>query len=608
MKIKVSDYIAKWLVEYGVKHVFMISGGGAMHINDSIGKQEGLAYFCNQHEQASAIGAEGYARYSGKLAVVSVTSGPGGTNTLTGVIGQWLDSVPVLYISGQVKQETTIASCKELELRQLGDQEINIVDIIKPVVKFAAMVEDALLIRAYLETATKIAVSGRPGPVWLDIPLNIQGAVIEETDLTDVLPMNPLRELTPNHDEKLWITRVMELLRGAKRPVIVAGHGIRIAGAQDRFLLLAEKLQIPVVTSFNGMDLIASEEKLYIGRLGREGDRAGNFAVQNSDLILFVGTRNNIRQIGYNWDSFARMADKIVVDIDSRELKKPTLVPNLPIPMDAGEFIDKLLEQLGERPLASQWNDWLDWCIVRKRKYPVVLPEYQSSPNKVHPYYFMKILTDLLPEGSCVVTGNGSASVIFGQAAVIKKHQRVIRNSGCAAMGYDLPAAIGASVAQGKTMDIICLAGDGSLQMNLQELGTITYHQLPIKLFILNNGGYFSIQQTQKNFFEGRRVASGPDSGVCIPDFCSLAQAYRLPSMRLESHEGLALKLQSFFRQRGPAVCEVMVTDEVEFSPKVSSRKMEDGRMVSRPLEDMWPFLPREEYLSNLLIPEWEEA
>lgn len=606
MKIKVSDYIAKWLVEYGVKDVFMISGGGAMHINDSIGNQDGLTYFCNQHEQASAIGAEAYARYSGKLAVVSVTSGPGGTNTLTGVIGQWLDSVPVLYISGQVKQETTIVSCKEVGLRQLGDQEINIVDIVKSVVKFAAMVENPLLIRAYLEEATSLAVSGRPGPVWLDIPLDVQGAVIEENELADRLTVNPLKKTISSQDD-LCINQVIKFLQGSKRPVIIAGHGIRIAGAQDSFLTLAGKMQIPVVTSFNGMDLMASDEKLYVGRLGREGDRAGNFAVQNSDLALFIGTRNNIRQIGYNWRSFARMATKIVVDIDPAELKKKTLIPDLPIQMDAGIFIGKLLEKFEHETLSGHWNEWLEWCLFRKRKYPVVLPEYRKTAKNIHPYYFIKVLTELLPEGACIVTGNGSASVIFGQAAVIKKQQRVFRNSGCAAMGYDLPAAIGVSLAQGKDKDVFCLSGDGSLQMNIQEFCTVAYRQLPIKLFIFNNAGYFSIQQTQKNFFEGRRVASGPDSGVGIPDFRAIANAYGMPAIRLESNDGLAYRLKSFLHQTGPAVCEVVLNNAVEFCPKISSRVLADGRMISCPLEDMWPFLPREEYLENLLIPEWIE-
>ncbi len=602
--IKVSDYIAKRLVEYGIKHVFMISGGGAMHLNDSLGNHPDLKYICNHHEQASAIAAEGYARSSGKLVVVNVTSGPGGTNTLTGVIGQWLDSVPVLYLSGQVKVETTIESCRELGLRQLGDQEINIIDIIKPVTKFAAMVKKPVEIRRLLEKAIYTATHGRPGPVWLDIPLDVQGALIDENEM-------------PRYDESedaviferdtlsQQVSKAMKILKSAKRPVFLAGHGIRIAGAQKLFLEVVEKLGIPVISSFNGFDLIPSEHHLYIGRIGTIGNRAGNFALQNSDCLLTVGSRNNIRQISYNWSTYAREATIIIVDIDEAELKKPTIKPNLPIHADAGEFLNEFKTQLEGKKL-PEWENWLDWCIERKKKYPVVLPEYNNTDKLVNPYFFVKTLTEIMDKDAVAVTGNGTASVVYFQAGIVKSGQRILWNSGCASMGYDLPAAIGVSFANsGKS--VVCLAGDGSLQMNLQELQTVVHHNLPLKLFVLNNEGYISIRQTQNSFFAGRYVACNDCSGVSFPKITKIAEAYGLPSAIINSHINMKSKIQEILNAPGPIVCEVILIPDYIFSPKTSSERKPDGRMVSKPLEDMFPFLDRDEFKRNMIIPMLKE-
>ena len=605
MLVKVSDYLVQRLEEYGVSLVFMISGGGAMHLNDSIGLSKKISYFCNHHEQAAAIGAEAYARISGKMGVVFVTTGPGGTNTVTGVMGQWLDSVPALYISGQVKRETLAESYSDIGLRQLGDQEINITDIVKPITKFCAIVQDPQDIRWLLEKAIFNATDGRPGPVWLDVPLDVQAAMIETESLRAFVP-ELQNEGIKDEQMQHQVEEVLQLLKNSTRPVFLAGHGIRIAGAIDAFLTVIEKLKIPIVSTFNGCDLISSDHPLYIGRMGTIGDRAGNLAVQNSDLLLSVGTRNNLRQISYNTKAFARQAKKIVVDIDPTELKKPTLVPDLAIQADAGEFLKGLCDRIDSSKIAD-CNEWLNWCKVRQQKYPVVMKEYGNIRKGIHPHHFSKVLSEMLPPGQVTVTGNGTVSIAWFQAAVVKSGQRALWNSGCAAMGYDLPAAIGASLAVGKENSVICLAGDGSLQMNIQELSTVAFHQLPIKLFVFNNHGYFSILQTQNNFFEGRHVASGPDSGVGIPDFCEIARAYQIPAIRIESQQDLVSQLDSFLQQPGPGLCEVMITEEFEFSPKVASRKMPDGRMVSRPLEDMWPFLPRDEYLNNLLIPEWKE-
>lgn len=601
--IKVTDYIVKRLEEYGVRHVFMITGGGAMHLNDSFGASESIYYICNHHEQASAIGAEGYARVSGSLSVAVVTSGPGGTNTLTGVIGQWLDSVPVLYLSGQVKQETTIESCHELELRQLGDQEINIVDMVRPVTKFAAIVQKADEIGMLLDKALFIATHGRPGPVWLDIPLDIQGALIDESMLATYSPADD-GVAVPHIQSQ--VGEVVELLRTAKRPVFLAGQGIRIAGAQEAFLSLVERLQIPVVSSFSGVDLIPSDHPLFMGRIGTLGSRSGNFTLQNADLLISVGSRNNIRQVSYNWKSFAREAIKVVVDIDAAELKKPTLIPNLAIHADAGQFLTDLDGQVNETSL-HVWTEWLKWCGERRDKYPVVLPKHRISEANINPYHFVDRLSAHLDSDAIVVAGNGTACVALFQAGRVKKGQRFFWNSGCASMGYDLPAAIGACFAAGGR-DVVCLAGDGSLQMNIQELQTIVHHQLPLKLFVLSNNGYISIRQTHQSFFGGRLTGCDSSSGISFPDIAMVAAAYGLPVTLIDSHDQLDEKIAAILATPGPMVCDIRLQHDYTFEPKLSSEKKPDGRMVSKPLEDLFPFLDREEFRSNLLIQPWDEG
>lgn len=593
--MRVADYIVKYLEEYGVKHIFLISGGGAMHLNDAIGRSKKIKYICNHHEQACAIAAEGYARITNKLAVVNVTSGPGGTNTMTGVIGQWLDSVPVLYISGQVKFETTIKSCPEVGLRQLGDQEINITDIVKPVTKYAVMLTNPEDIRIELDKAVHLATSGRPGPVWIDIPLNVQGALIDE---------NKLEKWYNNTEDFLKIENhimkeVRDLIKASERPIIIAGHGIRIAGAQNEFLDLLEKLNIPVITTFNGFDLIPTEHKNYIGRIGTLGTRSGNFALQNADLVICIGTRNNIRQVSYNWQTYARTAKKIIVDIDSAELNKPTIKPYLSINANALVFVKALKNKI-EGQGFKKFNDWLDWCTVRKNKYSVVLPEYKTN-TKINPYYFIEMLTQKMKQGSICVAGNGTACVALFQAGIVKENQRMFWNSGCASMGYDIPAALGASIASGK--NVVCLAGDGSAMMNIQELQTIVNYNLPVKIFILNNEGYISIKQTQNSFFNGNLVASSKETGVGLPDFVKVADAFGIKIEKIKNIKEMPDKIDKILLADDPILCEVVLDPDYIFQPKLSSEKKTDGRMISKPLEDLYPFLPREEFLSNMIIP-----
>ena len=599
--IKVSDYIVKRLVEYGVKHVFMITGGGAMHLNDSVGASSELTYISNHHEQASAMGAEGYSRVSGKVGVSVVTSGPGGTNTLTGVIGQWLDSVPALYISGQVKRETTIESCKGLGLRQLGDQEINIVDMVRPVTKFAAVVSSPEEVRFLLEKSLYLATHGRPGPVWLDVPLDVQGAMVDEDAM---IGFDPPDNRTGDISGMLvsQTAHLVKLLVKAERPVIIAGQGIGISGARDLFLQIADRIGIPVVSSFSGVDIISSDHSLFMGRVGTIGNRSGNFTLQNADLLISIGSRNNIRQVSYCWQTFARAAFKVVVDIDPAELSKPTVRPDVAIQADAGVFLAELNRQLiGVR--LPDWQKWLGWCAERKERYKAVLPEQRTASGLVNPYHFVETLTEQLNENAIVVAGNGTACVVLFQAGRVKAGQRFFWNSGCASMGYDLPAAIGACFAA-KGRDVVCLAGDGSLQMNIQELQTVAHHQLPIKLFVFNNNGYVSIRQTQDTFFNGRYAGCDSKSGVSFPDVTKLAYAYGIQSAVIDSNDNIAASIAKVLAMTGPVVCDVRLTPDYRFEPKLSSEKKTDGRIVSKPLEDMFPFLDRDEFRANMLISE----
>lgn len=602
--IKVSDYIIKYLADKGVRHIFMLTGGGAMHLNDSIGKEKRIQYICNHHEQASAIAAEGYARVSGDMAVVCVTSGPGGTNALTGVLGQWLDSIPVLYISGQVRYDTTVPSAG-LPLRQLGDQEGDIIAIAKPVTKYTVMVTDSMTIRYHLEKAIYLAKSGRPGPVWLDIPLNIQASMIDENSL---VPYDPSEDAF-FFNEKLIEKQIEEIIvhiQQANRPVILGGAGIRLAHAYDIFRNVVDKLKIPVLVAWNAIDLLPSDHPLYFGRPSTVGQRGANFIFQNADVLLNIGCRMNVRQIGYTFEAVARQAYKISVDIDEMELKKQTFKPDLAVHADANFFLKKLSEKIGaaKRPKRSEW---LSWCRQRHDRYPVVLPEYWRIKEKINPYVFCDVLSDYLGDGDVIVSANGAACVIPIQTMRLKNYQRHLVNSGCAAMGYGLSAAIGACFAHNRQR-VICFEGDGSIQLNIQELQTLVHHQLPVKIFIFNNQGYLSIRTTQMNFFNGNLVGEGPESGVSFPDMVKVAAAYGISAFRISNHEEMRKVIEQAMKTEGPTVCDVQMQPDQLFVPRVSSQRLPDGRMVSKPLEDMYPFLSREEFLSNMIIPPWKKA
>lgn len=598
MKKRVADIVAEKLAEAGVRHVFMVTGGGAMHLNDAFGRCKGLEYVACHHEQACAMAAESYYRMSNRLAAVNVTSGPGGTNALTGVYGAYVDSQGMVVISGQVKWETMVRST-QLPLRQLGDQEIDIVKIVETITKYAVVVEDPTSIKYHLEKALYLARSGRPGPVWIDIPINIQGATVETESLRGFNPS----EMKLNETPELQISQIDDLIQrfqASKRPVILAGSGIRLSGAYDEYLQLVDHLGVPAVTAWNCHDLLWDSHPLYCGRPGTIGDRAGNFVVQNSDFLLILGCRLNIRQVSYNWSAFAREAFKVMVDIDEAELQKPTLKVDLPIHANVAHVMREILKR---QPLKTnhEHQNWLSWALERKKKYPVTLDSYWNTKDCINPYCFIDELTEQLEENERIVTGDGTACVVTFQAAKVKKGQRLYTNSGCASMGYDLPAAIGAYFSE-KPKRLICLAGDGSVQMNLQELQTIVTHNIPVKIFILNNQGYHSIRQTQQNYFPDNVVGCGTESGLGFPNYQRLAAAYGIPYQKMGQVSEMAAVIKQTLAAEGPQICEVILDLSQQFSPKLSSKKLEDGRMVSAPLEDMAPFLDRPELLQNLLI------
>ncbi|MCR5783904.1 MAG: thiamine pyrophosphate-binding protein [Clostridia bacterium] len=598
MRVKVSNYISQYLVDSGITHAFSVTGGGAMHLNDAFGHQKGITVTYNHHEQACAIAAEAYARIHNRLAACVVTTGPGGTNAITGVVGGWLDSIPMLVISGQVRYDTTARSTG-LGIRSMGDQEFDITKAVACMTKYCEMVTDKNRIKYCLDKALKLSQQGRPGPCWLDIPLDIQGSYIYTDDLygydgegDEVLPGVP--------DDGVFFD-IIDRIKKAERPVFNAGNGIRIAGAFDEFRRVIGKLGIPVVTGWDSIDLVEDEHPLYAGRPGIMGDRPGNWAVQNSDLLISVGSRLSIRQVGYNYKTWARAAYKIVVDVDAEELKKPTVNPDMPICADAKAFLSRL-DELLPGPLQAH-SAWIDTCLKWRRDYPVIRPEHFEREEPVNVYALIKELSSRLNEDQITVVGNGSACVVGSHGYIIKKGQRFIINSAIASMGYDLPAAIGA-VRADCSQDVILLTGDGSIQMNLQELQTVVHNRLPIKIFMINNGGYHSIRQSQLNFFGEPLVGIGPQSGdLSFPDMSKLVPAYGIPYFRCEKTSCLGEVIEETLRQPGFAFCEIIVDSEQFFEPKSATKKLPDGSLVSAPLEDLKPFLPREELEKIMFIP-----
>ena len=601
--MRVVDYIADFLVEKGVTHNFMVTGGGAMQLDDALGHKAEIKNIFNHNEQGCSVAAEAYTRVTGKIASVCVTSGPGGTNAITGVMGGWLDSIPMFVLSGQVKRETTLWSVPELNLRQLGDQEFDIINSVSNMTKYAVMITEPAEIAYHLEKAWYLANNGRKGPVWLDIPLDVQGAKIDGLELKhfDAAAEGLEVKISDVSDEHL--KDILDKISKAKAPLIFAGYGVRLSDSDQLLLDFAKKLQIPVAVAWNSGDLVAYDNPLYAGSPSREGTRGSSFIVQNCDLLLVLGSRMSIRTITYNKHDFAKNAYKIMVDIDDQELKKPTFIPDMPICTDVNLFLRRMMEM--DYTPNPEHEDWIKWCRMMVEKYPACLPEYHhdSKDELLNPYVFVDTLFDCMDDKDVLTLGNGSACVMCFSGAKIKQGQRMFTNAGCAAMGYGMPAALGAAIArEDNNGRVVCVDGDGSLMMNVQELATIAHNNLNVKLFVLNNNGYHSIRQTQRNLFKPPLIGLDPETGVSFPEFDKLAEAFRFKYFQVNNEPDVRNTIEEALATEGPVLINVVVDPDQNFVPKLSSKVMPDGSIVSPSMDDMFPFLPRDEYESNRYI------
>ena len=585
--MRVSDRIAEKLVDFGIEHVFMVTGGGSMHLNDALSRNTNLEVINMHHEQACSMAAEGFARLNNKIACVNVTTGPGGINAINGVFGAWTDSVPMIIISGQVKRDTL--NYKNSKLRQLGDQENDITSMVKKITKFSYILKNANLVDNVLDHALKVSTSGRPGPVWIDVPIDIQGSEYKKTH------QEKLFQHKKNRIDKisnLKMDRIIELIKSSKRPAILAGGGIRASDSYEEFLKFINKTSIPVLTAWNSHDLLQNNHKNYCGRPGTVGDRAGNFIIQNCDFLLILGSRLNIRQIGYNYKEFSPKSYKVMVDADKEELNKKTLNIDLKINNDLKVFLKSINKKLDKIDSNKKHVNYLQWSKDLNRQFSVYNKKFSNS-SKINPYYFVYQLFEKLKTNDVIVTSDGTAVVTTFQGAKIKKGQRLYSNSGSASMGYGLPAAIGACLAN-KKRRTICIEGDGSLQQNLQELAVIKHHNLPIKIFVLANDGYHSIRQTQNNYFPDNEIGCGIDSGLYFPDLKILSKSYDINYISINKSKDLEERLVDVLSDNSPTLIEVKLDKTQEFEPKASSKMFSNGVMKSAPLHDLYPFLNQE--------------
>jgi acetolactate synthase-1/2/3 large subunit len=581
--MRISDRIAEILVENGIVETFMVTGGGAMHLNDALSRNKKLQVINMHHEQACSMAADGYARLTNKIACVNVTTGPGGINAINGVYGAWTDSVPMVILSGQVKRETL--NYNNSRLRQLGDQENDIISMVKKITKFSYLLKNADLVDDTLEYAITQAKSGRPGPVWIDVPIDIQGALYIKDNQKAFSRKKSLKINLASQNE---IDTFLQLINKAKRPAVLVGGGIRAANAHEEFIKFINKTSVPVLTAWNAHDIVHNNHKNYAGRPGTVGDRPGNFIAENCDLLVILGSRLNIRQIGYNYEKFSPNSYKVMVDIDNEELNKKTLNIDKKINSDLKYFLEKVNKKLVKVDNKNHAN-YLKWCKQLGKEFPVFQQKYKNSVN-INPYFFVDELFKILNENEIIITSDGTAVVTTFQGAVLKKGQRLFSNSGSASMGFGLPAAIGACISKNKE-SIVCIEGDGSIQMNIQELATVKHHNLPIKIFILSNEGYHSIRQTQMKYFSDNITGCGPESGLFFPNFQKIANAYELKFKRISNSRNLKKNLEQVLSHDGPIICEIKLDKNQEFEPKASSKLYPDGTMKSTPLYDLYPFL-----------------
>lgn len=585
--VKVADYIAKFLEKKGIRHVFMVTGGGAMFLNDGLAKSKSIKGIFNHHEQACAMAAVGYSKFNNEISVVMPTTGCGGTNTITGLLDAWQDSNKVVFISGNVnKKETTHGL--NIPLRKFGVQEANIVDIVKPITKYAVMVTDPNTIAYHLEKAFYLCENERPGPVWIDVPMDIQGSFIEEENLIHFSQETP--------DQSIDCSIFEKYLKEAKRPIVIAGYGIHLSGAKNEFIRFIEKYNLPVAFTYLAIDFLPSNHPLYVGRLGTKGDRAGNFAVQNSDLVISIGSSLGVSVTGFRYETFAREAKIIVVDIDKHEHKKNTIKIDAEINADVKYFLGQV-HNIDYKTDQS----WIDKCICWRNKWPVFNDEYKDTSNGINIYNFVEKLSEKNKIDAITISDAGSAYYATSQCLKITDNQRYITSGAQADMGFSLPAAIGAAIAS-ERKNIIAITGDGSFQMNIQELQTIVNFNLPVKVFVLNNGGYLSIRNTMDKFFESRYYGTDKNSGLSFPEIEKIAYAYNIPYYKLATSEDLDNKLEKILNYDGYVLVEVICPFKQDMVPSSSAKINKDGKLVSQPLENMFPFLSDEEFKREMII------
>ncbi len=599
--LKLSDFVAGFVASLGIKHVFTLPGGGCMHLTDSFGCHPEIENICNLHEQACAIAADAYSQYTGKMGVCLVTTGPGGTNTITGVAGSWLDSIPVLVISGQVKTEDMAG---DRGVRQMGFQEIDIVRLVSPITKYAVTVTDPDAIAYHLEKAVHEATSGRPGPVWIDIPLDIQAKEINPDRLRRFKP-EPNRTTHSGNDVGTAAEQLTGLLYRAKRPVILAGNGVRLSGGLEEFRSLIRQLKIPVLTTWKAIDFLDEQDSCYCGRPGSIGQRGANFTQQNADLLIDLGARLDFGQTGYRHKNFAPHAKLCMVDTDIYEITKMDRRVDLPVHADCRQFLTSLIHHPALQDLLnlpSRWGQWLCMCKNWQAKYPVILPEYRRESSPINAYALIDVLSDHLGKEDLIIPGSsGACSEVTMQAFRVKSGQRVFNTEGLGPMGFGIPASLGGCVASGGRRTI-CIDGDGGFIMNIQELETIARLDLPIKFFVLNNAGYGSIRNTQNTYFEGRLVASHRESGLTLPDICKVADGFQIRHYQLKTREELDHLIDEILEFKGPVVCDVITPFNHVTAPRLMSVQKSDGNFESRPLEDLWPFLTPEDLEENMRI------
>jgi acetolactate synthase-1/2/3 large subunit len=594
---KVSDFIFEYIASTtDVRHVFMLPGGGCMHLVDSLGRNKHFDFICNLHEQASAIAAEAYSQYNNQLGITLVTTGPGATNAITGVAGAWIDSTPMLILSGQAKTTDLIG---DRGVRQMGIQEVDIIPIVTPVTKYATRVMKPERIKYELQKALYLATHGRKGPVWLDMPLDVQGAMIDDSALLEFIPPDDVLDVAALEKN---VERLLDIVFNSKRPAILAGNAIRHDDAVADFVALAERLGIPVMTTWKAADFLPEDHPLFVGRPGIVAQRGANFVQQTCDCLLIMGTRLDLCQTGFNHPHFAPVAKKIIIDIDPAEIKKLEMPFELQITANIGDVITELLK-ITELYQTPDFSSWLKTCKEWQQRFPVILPEYcLNAAIPVNTYCLIETLSDVLPVDAVIVPGSsGNCAEITLQAMKLKHGQRLQNTPGLGSMGFGLPASIGACIASGGKITV-GIIGDGGLQHNIQELETLKRLNLPIKIFILNNNGYGSIYNMQKNRFNGNLVACNPESGLTLPDTCKVAQAYGLNTCRIENQLDLKQQIQKVLDIPGTVICDVCVDATVQTAPRLSSKVLPDGQMESLPMEDLWPFLEREEFNSIMSI------